>query len=172
MRFWLLAAVAALGCGGSSSSSNNNQTCSVTVSGAPSGDASGKYACSVTAANSNGTSAVSVTVATVSGLDLGVGWSGAFATGTYKNTDANAMSGLTYDDAANNSWTASAYGGSTIDGSYSLSLTSTGDGATGTYQGHTGTIYPSAHGTLSATLAPGAGNAASAMGSITVQATF
>jgi len=162
MRLGIALALTALGCG--SHAFSDVSSCSITLSGAATGaswcTSSGLYNAV------SGVSSVAVTT-TLSGLSISVNFPGSMHVGTFKNTDPGANTAITFAAPATaNAWTATTAGGS-AQGSYTLTLTSTG---TGMVSGIGNDSFPDVHGTLNATLDAVAGTGST--GAVTLAATF
>ena len=174
MRAMAIVSLVVVGCGSSNNPGGSGGAggaggaggsgCSITLSGA----ASATLACTATGAyaTNDNTSAVSLTTSQTNGLTAAVGWTGQFTAGTYKESDSNAMTGISYSNASHQIWLVSAGGSGPPQGSYTLNLADTGSPVTG----QNGTGYTGIHGTLDATLPAVAGSGST--GTVTLHATF
>jgi hypothetical protein len=139
-----------------------NVACSVALSGATTGNLTCTQALSVWA-SSNNTGSVSINITGSSPtVTSAISFSGEPHTGTFKNTDANALGAVTVTGAGG-VWVASIGGNNATSGSYTLVLSSV-SAATTTSTGKSYTV----HGTLDATLPPIVGTGTS----VTFHATF
>ena len=166
-----LAIVAICGCGGKSSTTapsggNNNNPSDIILTGS----VAGEYTTAVFVGawdhtNNVGGVAAQVTGSTTINIDLG--FTGDLTTATYKSTDAGAAGAISVVNTATNlTWTATASTANQAQGSYTMTINSTGTPVTQNGD----KAYTGLHGVINATLPalPSSG----ASGTVTLQATF
>jgi hypothetical protein len=160
-------------CGGSPTSNSNGgggTACTVTLSGA----VTSQYDCSAPAVGSyasgknQGAIGVSVNPATNGQpptIEIAVAFPGQLSSGEHANTDAGAKGGATLQ-VGTQFW-AAVVGSTSDQGSYSLTISSTGTAVTAA---NGDKAYLGVHGTLDATMPPVAGSGST--GNVTLHAEF